>query len=99
MKTIEEPIRTSDDVEFSREEIKHAIDNFNGKKAPGIDGITGWTMHQQSSGTNGYPKSIRIYTIYGIGGKISTSTYRQPENTSITTKPEETYTPHRTNQN
>jgi len=32
-------------------------------------------MHQQSSGTNGYPKSIRIYTINRIGGKISTSTY------------------------
>jgi len=56
-------------------------------------------MHQQSSGTNGYPKSIRIYTIYGIGGKISTSAYRQLDNTSVATKPEETYTPHRTNQN
>jgi len=52
-------------------------------------------MHQQSSRTNGYPKSIRIYTIYGIGGKISTSTYRQMDNTSIATKPEETYMPHR----
>jgi hypothetical protein len=56
-------------------------------------------MHQQSSRTNGYAKSIRIYTICGIGGKISTSTYRQQDNTSIATKPEETYTPHRTNQN
>jgi len=53
-------------------------------------------MYQQSSGTNGYPKSIRIYTRYGIGGKISTNTYRQPDNTSIATKPEETYMPHRT---
>ena len=30
-------------------------------------------MHQQSSGTNDYPKNIIIYIIYGIGGKISTS--------------------------
>jgi len=47
-------------------------------------------MHQQSSGTNGYPKSVIIFTIYGIEEKISTSTYRQPDNTSIATKPEET---------
>jgi len=40
-KTIEEPIRTTDDVEFSREKIKHAIESFNDKKAPGIGGITG----------------------------------------------------------
>ena len=40
-RTIEETICTSDDLEFSREEIKHEIESFNGKKAPGIDGITG----------------------------------------------------------
>jgi hypothetical protein len=40
-KTIEEPICTSDDLEFSREEIKHTIESFSDKKAPGIDGITG----------------------------------------------------------
>jgi len=49
-------------------------------------------MHQQSSRTNGYPESTRIYTIYGIGGKIGISTCRQPDNTSIATKPEDTYT-------
>jgi len=32
-KTIEEPIRTSDDVEFSQEEIKHVIESFNDKKS------------------------------------------------------------------
>jgi len=41
---------------------------------------------------NAYPKSIRIYTIYGIGTKISSCTYRQPDNTSIAIKPEGTYT-------
>jgi len=40
-KYIEEPLNTRDDVAFSREEIKHTIDSFNKKKAPGIDGITG----------------------------------------------------------
>ena len=40
-KTIEEPICTSNDLEFCREEIKHTIESFNDKKAPGIDGITG----------------------------------------------------------
>ena len=40
-KNLEEPINTSDDEEFSREEIKQTIDSFNHKKAPGIDGITG----------------------------------------------------------
>jgi len=40
IRTIEEPICTSDDLEFSREEIKHTIESFNDKKAPGIDGIT-----------------------------------------------------------
>ena len=39
-KTTEEPISTSEDVKFSREEIKHTIESFNDKKAPGIDGIT-----------------------------------------------------------
>ena len=32
-RTIEEPIRTSDDVQFSREEIKHAIESLNDKKS------------------------------------------------------------------
>ena len=40
-KNLEELINTSDDEEFSREEIKQTIDSFNHKKAPGIDGITG----------------------------------------------------------
>ena len=40
-RTIEEPISTSDDLEFSREEMKHTIESFKDKKAPGIDGITG----------------------------------------------------------
>ena len=41
MKTIEEPIRTSDDVQFCREQIKQTIESFNNKKAPAIGGITG----------------------------------------------------------
>jgi hypothetical protein len=40
-KTTEEPIRTSNDVQFSRKEIKHVIESFNEKKAPAIDGNTG----------------------------------------------------------
>jgi hypothetical protein len=40
-KSIEEPIKTSEDVEFSQEEIRQTIESFNDKKAPGIDGITG----------------------------------------------------------
>ena len=40
-KNIEEPIGTSDDLDFSREEIQHTIESFSDKKAPGIDGITG----------------------------------------------------------
>lgn len=40
-KTIEEPIKTSDDEEFSHYEIKQTIESFNVKKGPGIDGITG----------------------------------------------------------
>jgi ribonuclease HI len=39
-KTVEEPIETKDDIEFSREEIKQVIESFKEKKAPGIDGIT-----------------------------------------------------------
>jgi len=39
-KAVEEPIRTSDDIKFSKEEIKQAIETFSDKKAPGIDGIT-----------------------------------------------------------
>ena len=37
---IEEPIRTSDNTEFTQGEIKQMIESFNGKKAPGIDVIT-----------------------------------------------------------
>jgi len=37
---IEEPIQTSDDKEFTQGEIKQTIESFNGKKGPGIDGIT-----------------------------------------------------------
>jgi hypothetical protein len=40
-KNTEEPIGTSDDIDFSRQEIQHTIESFNDKKAPGIDGITG----------------------------------------------------------
>ena len=40
-KAIEEPINTSEDLEFSREEVKRTIESFNPKKAPGLDGITG----------------------------------------------------------
>jgi len=39
-KTVEEPIKTINDIEFSRDEIKQVIESFNDKKAPGIDGIT-----------------------------------------------------------
>ena len=34
-KTLEEPIKTIDDIEFSREEIKQAIESFNDKKITG----------------------------------------------------------------
>ena len=39
-KMVEEPIDTRDDIEFTQGEIKQTIESFNGKKAPGIDGIT-----------------------------------------------------------
>ena len=39
-KAVEEPMKTSNDVKFSREEIKQVIENFDNKKALGIDGIT-----------------------------------------------------------
>jgi len=39
-KMIEEPIYTSDDAEFTQGEIKQSIESFNGKKTPGMDGIT-----------------------------------------------------------
>jgi len=39
-KIVELTIKTIDHIEFSREEIKKAIESFNDKKAPGIDGIT-----------------------------------------------------------
>ena len=38
------------------------------------------TLLQQSSRTNGYPKSIRIYTIFRSWGKISPSIYRELQN-------------------
>jgi len=31
-KTVEQPIKTIDDIEFSREEIKQAVESFNDKK-------------------------------------------------------------------
>jgi hypothetical protein len=37
---IGEPIHTCDDTEFTKGEIERMIESFNGKKAPGIDGIT-----------------------------------------------------------
>ena len=36
-KIVELTIKTIDHIEFSREEIKKAIESFNDKKAPGID--------------------------------------------------------------
>ena len=39
-KMIEEPNKTSDNAEFTQGEIKQTIEIFNGKKSPGIDGIT-----------------------------------------------------------
>ena len=45
-------------------------------------------MQQQSSRKNGYSKSIRMNTMYGIGteGGISTSTYRQPNTLQLPQK-------------
>jgi retron-type reverse transcriptase len=39
-KMVEETIDTRDDKEFTQGEIKQTIESFNGKKTPGIDGIT-----------------------------------------------------------
>jgi hypothetical protein len=36
----EEPIQTCDVIEFTQWEVKQKIESFNGKKAPGLDGIT-----------------------------------------------------------
>jgi hypothetical protein len=44
-------------------------------------------------------KALEYIRYTESGEKISTSKYRQQDNTSIATKPEETNTPHRTNQN
>ena len=44
-------------------------------------------------------KALEYIQYMELGGKISTNTYRQPDNISIATKSEETYMPHRTNQN
>jgi hypothetical protein len=38
---VDEHIHTEDDVEFTPEEVKHTINSFSQKKAPGLDGITG----------------------------------------------------------
>ena len=40
-KSIKEQVRTKEDVEFTQQEIRNTIENFNHKKAPGLDGITG----------------------------------------------------------
>jgi hypothetical protein len=37
---IQKPIQTCDNIEFTQGEIKQTIESFNGKKAPGLDGIT-----------------------------------------------------------
>jgi hypothetical protein len=39
-KMIKEPIQTVDDTEFTQVEIKQTVESSNGKKAPGLDGIT-----------------------------------------------------------
>ena len=39
------------------------------------------------------------YIQYTVSGEKSVLVHRQPDNTSVATKPEETYTPQRTNQN
>jgi len=39
-KAVEEPMKTRDNIKFSREEIKQVIESFDVKKTPGIDGIT-----------------------------------------------------------
>jgi hypothetical protein len=54
-KNLEQAINTSEDEEFSREEIKYTIDSFNQKKAPGIDGITG-RIYQRTF--NIFPRAI-----------------------------------------
>ena len=36
---IQKPIQTCDNIEFTQGEIKQTIESFNGKKAPGLDGI------------------------------------------------------------
>jgi hypothetical protein len=38
-KGTEEPVSTRFDVDINRAEVKHTIENFNDKKATGIDGI------------------------------------------------------------
>ena len=35
-----EPIETEDDVEFTTQEVKNAVQDMGNKKAPGEDGIT-----------------------------------------------------------
>jgi len=37
---VERPINTTDDKEFTHEEVKHVIEGFKSKKAPGPNGIT-----------------------------------------------------------
>jgi hypothetical protein len=36
-----EPIYTEDDKQFTVQEIRNAVTSLGGKKAPGVDGITG----------------------------------------------------------
>jgi hypothetical protein len=38
---VKKTIHTNEDTDFTQEEIKHTIESFNQKKAPGLDGITG----------------------------------------------------------
>jgi hypothetical protein len=56
-KNIKEPTDTSDNVEFSREEIKHTIDSFNHKKATGTDRITSG-IYQRTF--NIFPRAITV---------------------------------------
>jgi hypothetical protein len=73
-KAVDKLIHTEDDVEFTPEEIKHTIECFSQKKAPGLDGITGGiyqrlfhtfprtiiTMYNQSLKLGQFPKRWKI---------------------------------------
>ena len=58
-KAVEEPINTEDDVEFTSDEIKHTIENFGQKKAPGPDGITGGIYQSVSFVPQNYYYNVR----------------------------------------